>query len=83
MTDEDERRAWDYADEAERRKTITKPRSKFPPMPDDGLALPDLQEWIAFYGGYDKIPSWAWAEWDRLHDVYHAMQRLDARSTNR
>ncbi len=33
-------------------------RRKFPPLFDDELALPDLAQWAAFYGGYDLIPAW-------------------------
>jgi hypothetical protein len=51
-------------------------RPKFPPLPDDGLALPDLQQWVAFYGGYDKIPAEAWAHWDELHERFRRMQKL-------
>lgn len=50
--------------------------AKFPSVPRDGLVLPDLQEWIAFYGGYDSIPNAAWTEWDRLHEAYRERQRL-------
>jgi hypothetical protein len=32
-------------------------RPKFPPLFDDDLALPDLAQWVAFYGGYDRITS--------------------------
>jgi hypothetical protein len=52
---------------------------KFPPLYDDDLALPDLAQWVAFYGGYDKITSRAWAEWDRLYEVRQRMQKLSAR----
>jgi hypothetical protein len=54
-------------------------RPKFPPLFDDDLALPDLAQWVAFYGGYDRITPPAWAEWDRLYEVRQRMQRLDAR----
>ncbi len=36
-------------------------RPKFPLLYDDELALPDLAQWVAFYGGYDQISTWAWA----------------------
>ncbi len=32
-------------------------RPKFPPLYDDELALPDLAQWVTFYGGYDQIPT--------------------------
>jgi hypothetical protein len=38
-----------------------------------GLALPDLTQWVAFYGGYHLIPLEAWAEWDRLSERYREM----------
>ncbi len=53
--------------------------TKFPPLDDDTLALPELQQWVEFYGGYEKIPSEAWAWWDRLYEAYRQMQRLDSR----
>jgi len=43
------------------------------------LALPDLAQWVGFYGGYDQIPASAWAEWDRLYEVRQRMQKLSAR----
>jgi hypothetical protein len=55
---------------------ITEQTTKFPSLPRDGLGVPDLQEWIAFYGGYDLIPNAAWTEWDRLHEAYRERQRL-------
>ena len=48
--------------------------NKFLPRPADG-GLPDLREWIAFYGGYHNIPPEAWAEWDRLYAAYRERQR--------
>ena len=42
--------------------------SKYPPIPNDSLGLPDLKEWI--YGGYHNIPPAAWAEWDRLYEAH-------------
>jgi len=39
----------------------------FPPSSDDGV--PDLQEWIKFYGGYHSIPPAGWAHWDRLREA--------------
>jgi hypothetical protein len=47
----------------------------FPPSSDDGV--PDLQEWIRFYGGYDNIPQAAWARWDRLHEAYRERRRIN------
>jgi hypothetical protein len=58
-------------------------RPKFPALFDDDLALPDLAQWVAFYGGHDKIPPWAWAEWDRLYELRHRMQKLDARDASK
>ncbi len=58
-------------------------RSKLPPLYDDDLALPDLEQWVAFYSGYEQIPSWAWAEWDRLYEVRKRMQKLSAREVSR
>jgi hypothetical protein len=49
--------------------------NNFPPLPNDGLGLPDLQEWIKFYGGYSRIPPEAWAEWDRLNEAYRERQQ--------
>ena len=43
---------------------------KFPPPSDNGLGLPDLQEWIKFYDGYYNIPPAAWERWDRLYEAY-------------
>ncbi len=48
---------------------------KFPPLFDDELALPDLTQWIAFYGGYDQITPSAWAEWDRLYEAHAETER--------
>ena len=58
-------------------------RPKFPPLFDDDLALPDLAQWVAFYGGYDRITPPARAEWDRLYEVRQRMQRLDARDARK
>jgi hypothetical protein len=52
---------------------------RFPPLPDDDLGLPNLQAWVAFYGGYDKITPEAWAQWDRLYEAYRGMKKLDGR----
>jgi len=52
---------------------------KFPPLPDNGLALPDLQQWIEFYGGYDKILPEGWARWNELYEKYQQMQKLESR----
>jgi hypothetical protein len=48
-------------------------------MPEDDLGLPDLQAWVAFFGGFDKIPPEAWAQWDRLFEAYRGLKRLDGR----
>jgi hypothetical protein len=50
-------------------------QNKLPLRPADG-GPPDLQEWIAFYGGYHNIPAEAWAEWDRLHVALRERQQL-------
>jgi hypothetical protein len=34
---------------------------------------PDLQEWVARYGGYQQIP---WDEWDQAVADYQAQRRL-------
>jgi hypothetical protein len=52
---------------------------RLPPLPDDDLRLPDLRAWVAFFGGYDKITTEAWAHWDGLCEAYRKMQRLDGR----
>jgi hypothetical protein len=62
---------------------VNERRPKFPPLFDDDLALPDLAQWVAFYGGYDRITPPAWAEWDRLYEVRQRMQRLDARDARK
>ena len=31
------------------------------------LRLPDLQEWVAAFGGYHRIPAEAWQTWDALY----------------
>jgi hypothetical protein len=36
-------------------------------------------QWVAFYGGYDKITPAAWVEWDHLYEVRQRMQKLGAR----
>jgi uncharacterized SAM-binding protein YcdF (DUF218 family) len=51
---------------------------RFPPLPDDGLALPDLRAWIVFFGGYDKIGPEAWEQWDRLHESHRTARRSTA-----
>ena len=61
---------------------MTERHPKFPPLFDDELALPDLAQWVAFYGGYDKIPTSAWAEWDRLYEVRRRIQKLSEREAN-
>jgi hypothetical protein len=34
---------------------------------------PDLQEWVARYGGYQSIP---WAEWDAAMAAWHRARRI-------
>jgi hypothetical protein len=51
---------------------------RLPLRPADGLALPDLQEWMEFYGGYQNIPPEAWAEWELLCAAYRERQRIEA-----
>ncbi len=58
-------------------------RPKSPPLFDGELALPDLAQWVAFYGGYDQITPQAWAEWDRLHEVRQRMQKLSGREASK
>ena len=36
---------------------------------------PDLQELVARYGGYNKIPPEAWAQWDADTAAYQAWIR--------
>jgi hypothetical protein len=62
---------------------MTERRPKFPPLFDDDLALPDLAQWVAYYGGYDQITARAWAEWDRLYEVRQRMQKLGAREASK
>jgi hypothetical protein len=33
----------------------------------DPLRLPDLQEWVTAFGGYNHIPPEAWETWDQLY----------------
>jgi hypothetical protein len=33
----------------------------------DPLRLPDLQEWVAAFGGNNRIPPEAWEAWDALY----------------
>jgi hypothetical protein len=53
--------------------------TRLPPLPDDNLGLPDLQQWIEFYGGYHAIPAEAWAWWERLYEGHRKMRKLDGR----
>ncbi len=53
---------------------------KFPPPSDDGLRLPDLQEWIKFYGGYHNIPLAAWERWERLYGAYREYRQVNSGS---
>jgi hypothetical protein len=41
----------------------------FPQLPDGDLRLPDLQQWITHYGGYDRIPPEAWAHWENTYEA--------------
>jgi hypothetical protein len=43
-------------------------------MSADKLKPPDLQEWVARYGGYHKIP---WAEWDAAIEQWQAARRQE------
>jgi hypothetical protein len=52
-----------------------------PPADADDLGLPDLQAWVAFYGGYCKIPAKAWEHWDKLHEAHRKMKKLEGRET--
>jgi hypothetical protein len=52
---------------------------RLPPLPDDDLRLPDLQAWIGFFGGYDKISPEAWEQWDRLYTASRQLQKLEGR----
>ena len=54
-------------------------------MTDDGFAAwlrrnppPDLQVLVERFGGYDKIPSEAWAEFDRAMAAWHERRRTRA-----
>ena len=38
----------------------------------DAPQPPDLQEWVARYGGYTNIP---WSEWDAAVSEYQAKRR--------
>jgi hypothetical protein len=38
----------------------------------DDLKPPDLQEWVASYGGFQNIP---WDRWDELNAEYQARRR--------
>jgi hypothetical protein len=50
--------------------------TEYPPPPADDLGL---QAWVAFYGGYHKIPAKAWAHWDKLHESHRNMKKLEGR----
>jgi hypothetical protein len=39
---------------------------------DESNQPPDLQEWVARYGGYQNIP---WDQWDRANAEYQARRR--------
>jgi hypothetical protein len=41
-------------------------------MTDDDLKPPDLQEWVAKYGGYENIP---WDLWDAANEEYQTRRR--------
>jgi hypothetical protein len=36
---------------------------------------PDLQELVQTFGRYDRIPSWAWAQFDRDMEDWQARYR--------
>jgi hypothetical protein len=38
----------------------------------DTLKAPDLQEWVARYGGYNKI---GWPAWDAANEAWRASRR--------
>jgi hypothetical protein len=43
-------------------------------MSDDAYPKPpDLQEWVARYGGYHKIP---WPEWNAAMAAWHVARRI-------
>jgi hypothetical protein len=42
------------------------------PDPEQPPERPDLQEWIARYGGYHAIP---WADWDHVTEAWKAWLR--------
>jgi hypothetical protein len=39
------------------------------------VIAPNLQGFVAAYGGYDKITAEAWAEWDRANAQYQQHRR--------
>jgi hypothetical protein len=48
-------------------------------MTDDTYPKPpDLQEWVARYGGYPNIP---WAEWDQAVAAWHLARRIHTAGT--
>jgi len=48
------------------------PSARKATAPTDGLSAPDLQEWVARYGGYTNIP---WDKWDAAVAEYQAKRR--------
>ena len=50
---------------------------------DDIPPRPDLQALVALrFGGYDKISSEAWAEWDRQNSEWQERRRAYYRTLN-
>jgi hypothetical protein len=41
-------------------------------FPTTTSSFPNLQQWVAHYGGYHNIPPEAWSWWDRLHEDLEA-----------
>ena len=50
------------------------------PMPGD--EAPNLQDLVARYGGYDKIPPEAWARWDAANAEWQQRRRMIVREEN-
>ena len=49
-------------------------------MPAD--EAPNLQDLVARYGGYDKIPPEAWARWDAANAEWQQRRRMIVREEN-
>jgi hypothetical protein len=45
----------------------------------DPLRLPDLQEWVAAFGGYAQIPPEAWKACDELYEEHRRRRSEYAR----